>query len=187
MQTLKGRLIIAIATASVTLVLCLGVSAPRNGGRVGLMQAAKTPAADAQTIADEEKEGSSYAAMADQFRKAARVAADEEHDARQKGAVDTLADAAEKLDWARGHLSSAADRAGLEHLATSLKAYSRALLRNKDGLEFESPSAYKHLSNFELKHPSLARIRNPLRATRRRVEAHSKDSMSGELSVDEAW
>ncbi len=133
-----------------------------GGGVVVLAARARGPQAEARAIATEEQAGADYAHMASQFRQAEHVAAQELADAHRKGPVDTLRTASERLDVARAGLSdSAADQAALLRLSGALSAYSQALIRNKDGLEFESPGAYKQLSSFEIKHPSLARIPMP--------------------------
>jgi hypothetical protein len=151
-----------LAGLAVLAVLSVAVQSAGGMGASRAVLEQTSPAAEALALAQEEKEGSGYAQMAKKFRAAARVASDEEKDAHRAGPVDTLRVASEKLDLARGHLHSASDGAALERLASSLKAYSQALIRNKDGLEFEAPAAYTHLSSFELQHPGLARIRKSL-------------------------
>ena len=117
---------------------------------------ASTSAGDAASkLMREEQQAEAYKQRAARFWKAARVAEAEVKDAHRKGPVDTLRDASERLDMARGHiLSSSADKAAMLRLSSSLRAYSQALLRHEDGLEFEAPDAYKQLSDFELRHPS---------------------------------
>ena len=140
----------------------VAVGAWGGGGAVVLAARARGPQAEARAIASDEQAGADYAHMASQFRQAEQVAAQELADAHRKGPVDTLRTASERLDVARAGLSdSAADQAALLRLSGALRAYSQALIRNKDGLEFESPGAYKQLSSFEIKHPSLARIPAP--------------------------
>ena len=109
--------------------------------------------AETVQIESEEEEGLRFKRMAGQFRKAARIAAEEERDAHRKGPVDTLEEASQRLDAARGRLSSASDHAALQRLAASLREYSHALKTHADGLEFEAPGAYKELSDFQLEHP----------------------------------
>lgn len=164
---MAGRKVPLVLGLAVLVVL--GVAARMSGtglsSRAILAEAQLPPAAEAQRVATEEQAGNSYAQMAVQFSKAARVASEEDKDAHRHGPVETLREASERLDLAKGPkmLSSAANRAALQNLAQSLRAYSQALIRNKHGLEFESASAYRQLSDFELKHPSLARIRKQRR------------------------
>ena len=139
----------------------LAVGATGGGGRP-LVVLARGAQAEVRALKGEERAGAHYEHMASQFRKAEQVAAQELADAHRKGPIDTLRTASERLDVARGALShSAANRRAMLRLSKALRAYSRALIRNKDGLEFESPGAYKQLSAFEIKHPSLARVRTP--------------------------
>mmetsp|Transcript_10313 Transcript_10313/g.14809 ORF Transcript_10313/g.14809 Transcript_10313/m.14809 type:complete len:265 (-) Transcript_10313:26-820(-) len=140
---------------------CLCVSVLLVGFRnSGVQDTALAQTSEAMRVAAEEEQGSSYAKQAAQFGKAARVASEEEKDAYRHGPVDTLAEASERLDLVRGKmLSSAADHTALENLSGALRSYSQALMRHKHGLEFESPGAYRQLSSFELKHPSLTRRR----------------------------
>lgn len=163
---------VLLGTLAVILAVTVGIRSSSSNGWIELESAALTPAAEARSIKGEESAGRQYAQMAVQFRKAARVAAEEQADAHRKGPVDTLRVASERLDHARVSLSSAADADALRRLSSSLKDYSQALIRHRDGLEFESPGAYRQLSDFELKHPSLARIRKHTRNGRGRYSKH---------------
>lgn len=131
--------------------------------------------AETVQIEREEEEGLRFKKMAGQFRKAARVAAEEERDAHRKGPVDTLEEASQTLDAARGRLSSASDHAALQRLAASLREYSHALKTHADGLEFEAPGAYKELSDFQLEHP--------IRQTRRQERIPDDEVSSSLLSA----
>lgn len=144
---------------------------PVSGGPATAAGAGANTAAG--RIEREEATGLQFKRMASQFRKAARVAAEEEKDAHRKGPVDTLEEASQRLDAARGKLASSADHAALGRLAASLREYSRALQTHADGLEFEAPGAYKELSDFELKHPL-----RPMKRQRTRVQ---EDEVSSSL------
>ena len=161
------------AAAAALMLGMLAVSAPGSGGGGGSSELVQSPAATAaRTLARVERDGAAYARKARKFREAARVAAQQYADAHRAGPVDTLHVAAERLDLARGRLArSAADpstRSAMLELASSLRAYSQALLRHKDGLEFEAPGAYTRLSPFELRHPRAS--------TARALRAHRADS-----------
>jgi len=163
----------------------------RSRGAIELLQVPVGPATaagahahtEAGRIEREEAKGLQFQRMASQFRKAARVAAEEEKDAHRKGPVETLEEAAQRLDAARGKLASSSDHAALRRLAASLRKYSQALQTHADGLEFEAPGAYKELSNFELKHPRRRIKRQPTRvpddevsSSLRSASAHAREA-----------
>ena len=162
------------AAAAALMLGMLATSAPGSGGGGGggSSELVQSPAATAaRTLVQVEQDGAAYARKARKFREAARVAAQQYADAHRAGPVDTLHVAAERLDRARGLLARSSDpstRSAMLELASSLRAYSQALLRHKDGLEFEAPGAYTRLSPFELRHPRSS--------TSRALRVHLADS-----------